>query len=70
MKKFTLGNRKRREKGDEEKAKETIDTITFVELPDPFEQEIVDDLSKDLEHEKTKHPHVEPQANNAQTIET
>ena len=70
IKKSTLRNRKRREKGDEEKAKETIDTITFVELPNPFEQEIVDDLFKDLEHKKTKHSYVELQFKDAQTIET
>ena len=38
--------------------------------PDPSEQEIVDDLLKDLEHKKIKHPYVEPQVKDAQTIET
>ena len=52
------------------KAKEIIDSTTFVELPDPFEQEIVDDLFKDLEHKKRKHPHVESQVKDVQTIET
>ena len=47
-------------KKDAEKAKEKIDTTTFVELPDPFEQETVDELFKDLHHKKTKHPYVEP----------
>ena len=37
---------------------------------DPSEQEIVDDLPKDLEHKKIKHPYVEPQVKDAQTIET
>ena len=41
-----------------------------MEQLDPFEQEIVDDLFKDLEHKKTKHPYVEPQVKDAQTIET
>ena len=36
----------------------------------PFEQEIVDNLFKDFEHKKTKHPYVEPQVKDAQTIET
>ena len=54
----------------QKKAKEIIDSTTFVELPDPFEQEIVDDLWKALEHKKTKHPYVEPQVKDAQTIET
>ena len=36
----------------------------------PFEQEIVDNLFQDFEHKKTKHPYVEPQVKDAQTIET
>ena len=36
----------------------------------PFEQEIVDNLFKDFEHKKTKHPYVELQVKDAQTIET
>ena len=39
-------------------------------LTNPFEQEIVDNLFKDFEHKKTKHPYVEPQVKDAQTIET
>ena len=39
-----------------------------MELPGPFEQEIVDDLFKDLEHKK-KNLYVEPQVKVAQTIE-
>ena len=69
-KQTALANRDTREKQDTEKAKEIIDTTTFVEQLDPFEQEIVDDLFKDLEHKKTKHPYVEPQVKDAQTIET
>ena len=49
-KKSTIANRDRREKEDAKQAKEIIDTTTFVELPDLFEQEIVDDLFKDLEN--------------------
>ena len=51
-------------------AKEIVDSTTFVELPDPFEQEIVDNLFKELEHKKKKFPHVERQVKYAQTIET
>ena len=51
-------------------AKEIVDSTTFVELPDPFEQEIVDNLFKDLDHKKKKFPHVERQVKYAQTIET
>ena len=35
-----------REKKDAEKAKEIIHMTTFVQLRDPFEEEIVDDLLK------------------------
>ena len=52
IKKSTLANRDRSEKEDTKKAKEVIDTTTFVELPDPLEQEIVDDLFKDLDIRK------------------
>ena len=46
-----------------------IYTTTFAESPDPFEQGIVDDFFKNLEHKKTKHPYVELQVKDAQTIE-
>ena len=36
----------------QKKAKEIIDTTTFVPLSDPFEQEIADDKFEDLEHKK------------------
>ena len=67
IKKSTLANRDRRKK--ENAKKNVTDTTTFKELPDLFEQEIVDDLFKDLQHKKTKHPYVKPQVNDAQTIE-
>ena len=45
IKKSTLANIDRKEVEDaKKKAKEIIDSTTFVELPDQFEQEIVDDL--------------------------
>ena len=70
IKKITLPNRDRREIEDAKNAKEIIDTTTFVPLPDPFEQEIADDKFEELEHKKLKHPYVEPQNKDAQTIET
>ena len=39
-------------------------------MPDQFEEDLIDDLFKDLEHKKTKHPYVEPQVQHAATIET
>ena len=56
IKKSTLANTDRKEVQDAKKAKEIIDSTTFVELPDPFEQEIVDNLFKDLEHKKKNIP--------------
>ena len=37
-------------------------------MPDPFEQEIIDDQFEDLKHKKTTHPYVKPQV--TQTTET
>ena len=68
IKKITLANRDRREVEDAKNAKEIIDTTTFVPLPDPFEQEIIDDQFEDLKHKKTRHPYVKPQV--TQTTET
>ena len=42
IKKSTLADRDREEVEDAKKAREIIDTTTFVELPDPHEQEILD----------------------------
>ena len=46
IKKSTLANKDRKEVENAKKAKEIIDSTMFVELPDPFEQETVDDLFK------------------------
>ena len=70
IKKSTLANRDSREIEDVKNAKEIIDTTTFVPLTDPFEQEIADDNFEDLEYKKMKHPYIEPQNKDAQTIET
>ena len=69
IKKITLANRDRREVEDAKNAKKKINTTTFVPLPDPFQQEIIHDQFEDLEHKKTRHPYVEPQVKDAQTIE-
>ena len=72
IKKSTLANIDRNEVEDakKKKAKEIIDSTKFVESPDPIEQEIVDDLFKELEHKKTKHSYVELQVKDDQTVET
>lgn len=41
-----------------------------MEKPDPFEQELIDGIFKELEHKKIEHSYVEPQVQDAQTIET
>ena len=51
IKKSTLANRDRKKIEDAEKAKEIIGT-TFVDLPDLFQQEILDTLFTDTEHKK------------------
>ena len=48
----TLLNRDKQELEDAQKTKEITDKTTFVEKPDPFDQELVDNLFKDLEHKK------------------
>lgn len=50
-------------------SKKILDETTFVELPDEFEQDLVDNLFKDLEHKKIEHPYVEPKATDAIKIE-
>ena len=69
IKKITLANRDRKEEEDLKKEHIT-DSTTFVPLPDPFEQDLINDqFENDLEHKKIEHPYVEPQAEDAQTIE-
>ena len=69
IKKRTLPIGDRREVEDAKNTKKIIDTTTFVPLPDPFEQDIINDQFEDFEHKKTRHPYVEPQVKDAQTIE-
>ena len=62
---FTKGSnllkRDKRELEDAQKAKEMINITTFVEKPDPFEPELIDDIFKESEQNKIEHPYVEPQ---------
>ena len=70
IKRITLANRDRKEEEDLKKEEEIIDSMTFVPLPDPFEQDLIDDqFENDLEHKKLENPNVEPQVKDAQTIE-
>ena len=69
LKGSTLANRDRWEKEEMASSKKILDETTFVELPDEFEQDLVDNLFKDLEHKKIEHPYVEPKATDAIKIE-
>ena len=71
IKKITLANKDRREEEDLKKEEEIIiDSTTFVPLPDPFGQDLINNqFESDLEHEKIEHPYVEPQVEDAQSIE-
>ena len=70
IKKATLSNRDKKEEEDEISLEKISENTTFVELPRQFEQNLIDDLFNDLEYKKTEHPYVEPQVQDAATIET
>ena len=69
IKQSTLANIKRKEKDDEKSLQEIEKICNFVEKPDEFSEEVIDGLFKDLEHKKVQHPYVEPQVQDAETIE-
>ena len=70
IKKITLANKDRKEEEDLKKEEEIIDSTTFVPLPDPFGQDLIDNqFESDLEHKKIEHPYLEPQVEDAQSIE-
>ena len=70
IKGLTLSNRDRQVKEDEISLEKINEDTTFVELPDQFEEDLIDDFFQDLEHNKTEHLYVEPQVQDAVTIET
>ena len=61
-------NRNRQEKEDQKSSNKIIKDTSFVELPDQFEEELVQDQFKNLEHEKIEHTYIEPQVQDAETI--
>ena len=67
-KRSTVLSKKRKEEDNESnlKIKEERD---FFERPNQFEEELVEDLFKPLEHKKIEHPYAEPQVQDAETIE-
>ena len=70
IKKSALSNRDRKGKEDENSLEKINENITFAELPGQFEEDLIDDQFKNVEHKKIEHPYTEPQAQDASTIET
>ena len=54
IKRSTLSNRERQRKEDQKSSEKIIKDTSFVELPDQFEKELVEDLFKSLEHKKVE----------------
>ena len=69
MKQSTLGNRDRQEKEDKKRNEKINKDSIFVELPDEFEEELLADLFKKIEHKKVEHFYVEPQVQDPKTVE-
>ena len=70
IKRLTLLNKKRKEEEDNESNLKIKEERDFFEQPDQFEEELIEDLFKPLEHKKIEHPYVEAQVQHAETIET
>ena len=62
-------NRKRREEEDKQSSAKINEDHGFFEPSDEFEEKIVQDLDKKIEHKKTEYPYVELQVQDAETIE-
>ena len=69
IKRSTLSNRERQRKEDQKSSEKIIKDTSFVELPDQFEKELVQDLFKSLEHKIVEQTYIEPQVQDAETIE-
>ena len=70
IKRLTLLNKKRKEEEDNETNLNIKEERDFFEQPDQFEEELIEDLFKPLEHKKIEHPYVEAQVQDAETTET
>ena len=69
IKRSTLLNRKRKGEEDNETNLKIKEERDFFKLPDQFEEELVEDLFKPVEHRKIEHPYIEPQVQDAETKE-
>ena len=61
----TLSNIKRKEEQDKESSLDIKKSHNFIQESEKFKEE----LEEDLKHKKTEEPYVEPQVQNAETIE-
>ena len=69
IKNSTLLNTKRKEEQDKKSSLDIKESHYFFDKPDQFEEELREDLFKKLEHKKIEHPYVQPQVQDAETIE-
>ena len=69
IKNQTLSNIKRKAQQDKESSLDIKKLHNFFEEPEKFKEELEEDLYKDLEHKKIEEPYVEPQVQDAETID-
>ena len=65
----TLSNIKRKAEQDKESSLDIKKSHDFFEEPEKFKEELEEDLYKDLEHKNIEELYVEPQVQDAETIE-
>ena len=69
MKSATLSNIDIKEEQDKKSSFDDKNWHNFPEVPEKLEEELKEDLLKDLEHKKMEHPSVKPQVQDAETIQ-
>ena len=69
IKNAIFSNIQRKEEQDKKSRCDIKNLDNFPEVPEKFEEKVKQDLFKDLEHKKIEHPYVEPQVQDAETIE-
>ena len=69
IKNAIFSNIQRKEEQDKKSRCDIKNLDNFPDVPEKFEEKVKQDLFKDLEHKKIEHPYVEPQVQDAETIE-
>ena len=69
MKNATLSNIDIKEEQDKKSSLDNKNSQHFPEVPEKLEEELKEDLLKDLEHKKMEHPYVKPQVQDAETMQ-